>query len=258
MLMVISPAKTLDYDSPLPTDEFSRPAMLKDSAELVDTMRGYSPDDLVSLMKISQKLGELNAQRYMEWGTPFNLKNARQAIYAFKGDVYTGLDAGSLSEDDLAFAQEHLRILSGLYGLLRPLDLMQAYRLEMGTSLVNPRGDDLYQFWGDKITRAVNKQLKALDSAVLVNLASNEYFKSLQPTALNAEVITPVFKDFKNGKYKIISFYAKKARGLMSAYAIKKRITDVEQLKKFNVDGYRYDRKSSTANEWVFLRDEVV
>jgi len=257
MLIVISPAKTLDYDSPLPTTEFTRPTLLKDSAQLVETMREYGPDDLVALMKISPKLGELNAQRYLDWSTPFNLKNARQAIFAFKGDVYTGLDASSLSVDDIEFAQQHLRILSGLYGLLRPLDLMQAYRLEMGTSLNNPRGNDLYEFWQGKITNAVNRQLKALNTKVLVNLASNEYFKSIKSGKLKAEIITPVFKDEKNGKYRFMSFYAKKARGLMSAYAIKKRISDVDQLKKFRVEGYRYDRKSSTATEWVFLRAEA-
>ncbi len=256
MLIVISPAKTLDYQTPVATAEFSRPALLKDAAELVDTMRDYSPNDLVALMKISHKLGELNAQRYLEWSTPFNRKNARQAIFAFKGDVYTGLAAEHFSDADLDYAQQHLRILSGLYGVLRPLDLMQAYRLEMGTALKNSRGENLYEFWGGRITRELGKQLKSLDSSVLVNLASNEYFKSIDTGALNAEIITPVFKDKKNGQYKIISFYAKKARGLMSAYAIKKRLDDVEKLKKFNVAGYRFDRQSSTATEWVFLRDE--
>lgn len=257
MLIVISPAKTLDYSSPVPTPEFSRPTLLKDSAELVEIMRSFGPNDLAELMKISHKLGELNAQRFLEWKTPFTAKNARQAIYAFKGDVYTGLDANTLSEDDLLFAQEHLRMLSGLYGILRPLDLMQAYRLEMGTSLKNDRGNNLYQFWGGKITKTLNKQLKALGSNVVVNLASNEYFKSINTDSLDAEIITPIFKDQKNGKYKVISFYAKKARGLMSAYAIKKRISNVDQLKQFNVSGYYFDKASSTAREWVFLRDEV-
>jgi cytoplasmic iron level regulating protein YaaA (DUF328/UPF0246 family) len=257
MLMVVSPAKTLDYQSPSPTREFTKPGMLKDSAELVELMRGYSPDDLVALMGISHKLGELNAERFLEWSTPFNRKNAKQAVFAFKGDVYTGLEAEQFNEDQLQFAQSHFRILSGLYGLLRPLDLMQPYRLEMGTKVPNERGSNLYEFWGDKITAALNKQLKAIESDVLVNLASNEYFKSVNTGKLNAEIITPVFKDFKNGKYRIVSFYAKKARGMMSAYAISKQLSDVEALKKFNTAGYRYDKSSSTATEWVFLRDEV-
>lgn len=257
MLIVISPAKTLDYSSPIPTPEFSRPALLKDSAALIEIMRTYGPNDLAGLMKISHKLGELNTQRFLEWKTPFTRKNARQAIYAFKGDVYTGIDVDTLSDEDLAFAQEHLRILSGLYGILRPLDLMQAYRLEMGTSLKNDRGDNLYQFWGNKITQTLNKQLKALHTHVVVNLASKEYFKSIDTALLDAEIITPIFKDRKNGKYKIISFYAKKARGLMSTYAIKQRITHADQLKKFKVAGYYFDKNSSTAREWVFLRDEA-
>lgn len=254
--MVISPAKTLDFESPAKTRVATAPDYLSRSQALVEELRGLSPADLSGLMGISDKLGELNFERYLNWHTPFDKDNAKQAVLAFKGDVYTGLDAESFSSDDFKFAQKHLRILSGLYGLLRPLDLIQPYRLEMGTRFANSKGDNLYQFWGSALTDAVNTQLKKAKSGVLLNLASNEYFKALQPGDLQAEIITPVFKDLKNGKYKIISFYAKKARGLMAAYVIKHRITDVDDIKKFKSEGYRYNASMSTAREWVFTRDE--
>jgi len=257
MLMVISPAKSLDFETDPVTAKVSKPSMLADSQALIDELRHLAPHELSSLMSISDKLGSLNYDRYQSWQTPFTKKNAKQSILAFKGDVYTGLDAESFSEDDFNFAQAHLRILSGLYGLLRPLDLMQAYRLEMGTKFNNARGKNLYEFWDEKITQALNKQLKALDSDVLVNLASNEYFKSVKPKVLNARIITPVFKDLKNGQYKIVSFYAKKARGLMSAYAIKKGITDPAKLKRFNWEGYAYNKELTDGDNWVFTRDEV-
>ena len=257
MLSVISPAKTLDFETPPRAGKATKPLLLKEAEELVDIMREFSPDDLVALMGISHKLGELNQQRYMNWSVPFTTKNAKQALLAFRGDVYTGLDADSLNSDDFAFAQQHLRILSGLYGVLKPLDLIQAYRLEMGTKLSNSHGANLYDYWGNKITAAINKQLESLESKCLVNLASNEYFKTINRQALAAPVITPVFKDYKNGQYKVISFFAKKARGLMSAYIIKNRITEPSGLKKFNADGYKYDNKSSTATEWIFLRKQA-
>ena len=256
MLIVISPAKTLDFSSAPITSKASKPAMLNESAELVDIMRTYGPDDLVELMGISHKLGVLNNQRYMNWALPFNKHNAKQALLAFRGDVYSGLNADTFNDNDFEFAQQHLRILSGLYGALRPLDFIQPYRLEMGTKLTTPKGNSLYQFWGDKLTQALNKQLKALDSTMLVNLASNEYFKVIDTSRLKAEVITPVFKDYKNGKYKIISFYAKKARGLMSAYIIQNRIDNIEKLKDFKTAGYKFDRATSTNTELVFLRKE--
>lgn len=256
MLVIISPAKTLDFDTPPIAKTASKPAMLKDSSELVDIMRNYSPDGLMDLMGVSKKIGELNVERFHNWHTPFNKSNAKQALLAFKGDVYTGLDAETFKAEDFEFAQQHLRILSGLYGVLRPLDLIQPYRLEMGTKLANDKGNNLYEFWGDKPAKSVNKQLKALQSDTLINLASNEYFNAIDKSVLNANIITPVFKDYKNGKYKIISFFAKKARGLMSAYIIKKRITDPAKIKRFNVDGYRFDKASSSDNEWVFLRKE--
>lgn len=256
MLMVISPAKKLDDDKQSAIKKSTQPGLLADAQVLIDELKTLAPQDVSALMHISDKLGVLNYERYQQWQAPFTLDNAKQAIFVFKGDVYVGLDAESLSKDDLDFAQQHLSILSGLYGVLRPLDLMQAYRLEMGTRFANSRGKDLYAFWGDKITQHLNKQLKKNNSQELVNLASTEYFKSVDKAAIKANIITPVFKDQKNGSYKIISFYAKKARGLMAAYAIKHRITEAKDLKKFTVDGYAYQADVSTANEWVFTREE--
>jgi hypothetical protein len=255
MLMVISPAKTLDYETPPTTKKATLPVHLSRSAELVADARKLSPEQLGKLMGISEKLADLNHRRYMNWGEPFNLGNAKQSVLAFKGDVYAGLDADSMSAADLAFAQKHLRILSGLYGLLRPLDLMQAYRLEMGLKFANSGGKNLYEFWGAEITDGLNAQLKSLKSDVLVNLSSKEYFRSVQPRGLNAEVITPVFKDLKNGKYRIISFFAKKARGQMTRFVIDRRLEDVAGIKKFRAGGYRYNKTESTARDWVFTRD---
>lgn len=257
MLIVLSPAKTLDYETPPQTRKATQPALLERSAQLVEDARKLSPDGIAALMGVSESLAELNHERFMNWGQPFNLDNAKQSVLAFKGDVYTGLDADSMKVADLDYAQKHLRILSGLYGLLRPLDLMQPYRLEMGLKFENSGGRNLYEFWGDDITALLNKQLKTLKSEVLVNLASNEYFKSVRPGELNADIITPVFKDRKNGKYKVISFFAKKARGQMARYAIDKRLQKVADLKKFKVDGYRYNAGESTAREWVFTREEA-
>ena len=257
MLIVLSPAKTLDYETPPQTRKATQPALLERSAALVDDARKLSPQDIGALMGVSDKLAELNHQRFMNWGEPFTLDNAKQSVLAFKGDVYTGLDADSMKAADLDYAQKHLRILSGLYGILRPLDLMQPYRLEMGLKFENSGGRNLYEFWGDDITAVLNKQLKSLKSDVLVNLASNEYFKSVRPGELNADIITPVFKDRKNGKYKVISFFAKKARGQMARYVIDRRLEKVSDLKKFKVDGYRYNAGESTAREWVFTREEA-
>ena len=254
MLVVISPAKTLDFETPARTDVSTIPGFLEDSQILVERMRELAPADISKLMKISDKLGVLNSTRYETWSLPFTSDNAKQAVLAFKGDVYTGLDAETLTPEQDKYAQQHLRILSGLYGILKPLDLMQPYRLEMGTKLSNTRGKDLYQFWGDKITSSLNSELGEGD--VLINLASNEYFKSVQPKKLRARIITPVFKDTKNGVQKIISFYAKKARGLMTRYMIDKQIDHVEALKEFDVAGYRFDAKQSSDNEWVFTRAE--
>lgn len=255
MLMVISPAKTLDYESPLATNAYTQPEFLDDACELVDQLKTLEPHQISNLMSISDKLGQLNADRFRTWHTPFTPENARQAILAFKGDVYTGLAAESFSEDDFQFAQEHLRMLSGLYGVLKPLDLMQPYRLEMGTRFENHRGKDLYAFWGSRITEEINRLLTN-DDGVLVNLASNEYFKSIRKKELEGRLITPQFKDWKNGQYKMISFYAKKARGLMCRYAIQNRITQADDLKGFDLDGYYFSEDQSKGDNWVFLRDE--
>lgn len=256
MLMVISPAKTLDYESPLAAQRFTQPALLEKSHQLIDVARDLSPAQISSLMGISDKLAHLNADRFNQWQPPFSLENARQAILAFKGDVYTGLQAETFSDDDFDFAQQHLRMLSGLYGLLRPLDLMQPYRLEMGIKLANPAGKDLYGFWGDLLTEKLNEAIAEQGDDVLINLASDEYFKAIKPKKLNAELIKPVFLDEKNGKFKVISFYAKKARGLMSRYVIQNRLTNPAQLKKFDVDGYFFDTAESKDNELVFKRRE--
>jgi len=258
MQIVISPAKTLDFETPPTTQIFSEAQFLEQSQKLINNLSKKSVQDVAVLMKLSDKLAALNVARFGSWQTPFDLNNAKQAVLAFKGDVYTGLDAQSLSEDDLAFAQQHLRILSGLYGLLKPLDLMQPYRLEMGTKLKVRTKENLYQFWGTRLTDQINQNtaLNAGQESCLINLASNEYFKAVQPKTLNARLITPIFKDQKNGQYKIISFFAKKARGLMVRYIIDKRITNSEQLKDFNYAGYYYSAEQSSQNDWVFLRAE--
>ncbi len=255
MLTVISPAKTLDFDNPPTTRKATQPLFIQRTEELVEDARALSPDDIRELMGVSEKIAELNHQRFMNWSRPFSLENAKQSLLAFKGDVYTGLQAETLTTAQLNFAQKHLCILSGLYGLLRPLDLMQPYRLEMGLKFANRGGKNLYEFWGDDITRALNAQVRKSGSPVLVNLASNEYFRSVQPGALDAEIITPVFKDLKGDKYRVISFFAKKARGQMARYIIDRELNDPAGLKKFRVDGYRYNRAESTARELVFTRD---
>ncbi len=255
MLTVISPAKTLDFGSPPITRKATRPRFLARSAELVEQARQLSPADIRALMGVSESIAELNHRRFMNWATPFDCDNARQAILAFRGDVYTGLDADTMTTGQLAFAQRHLRILSGLYGLLRPLDLIQAYRLEMGLKFRNSGGANLYQFWGEDLTRELNRELRKAANPVLVNLASNEYFRALQPGLLEADIVTPVFKDLKNGKYKIVSFFAKKARGRMARFIIDRQLDDVAGLKKFRAEGYRYNAAESSAREWVFTRD---
>ncbi len=254
MLLVVSPAKKLDFDAPLATHEFSQPTLLEHSELLMARCVKLAPEQIASLMKLSDKLAGLNAARFGEWSLPFTPDNARQAILAFNGDVYTGLDANSFSEADFNFAQKHFRILSGLYGLLKPLDLMQAYRLEMGTKLDNVRGDNLYQFWDDIISKTLNQALAEQGDNVLINLASNEYFKAVNKKTLNADIITPQFKDWKNGQYKMISFFAKKARGLMARYIIQNQLTDVERLKNFDLAGYEFNADFSQGNEWVFTR----
>jgi len=255
VLTVLSPAKTLDYETPPQTKKVTQPIFLKRAEQLVDDARQLSPDDIRDLMGVSENIANLNYTRFMNWHPEFSLNNAKQAVLAFKGDVYTGLDAETLDNKALAFAQKHLRILSGLYGLLRPLDLMQPYRLEMGLKFANSGGKNLYEFWGDDITRALNETLAKSGSQVLVNLASNEYFKSVKTKNLEGDLITPVFKDLKNGNYKMISFFAKKARGLMARYIVTHELNDPEALKDFSEEGYYFSPEHSKASEWVFLRD---
>ncbi|MGJ8618903.1 MAG: peroxide stress protein YaaA [Methylophilaceae bacterium] len=254
MLLVISPAKNLDFETPAVTKKASQPRYLQQSKELIDALKSFSVQEVASLMKLSDKLAGLNLGRYQNWSMPFNADNAKQAILAFNGDVYTELDATTLDEAGFAFAQEHLRILSGLYGVLKPLDYMQPYRLEMSTKLSNAKGKDLYEFWGTEIQASLQDD-PALADGVLINLASNEYFKAVNAKQLNARIITPIFKDAKNGQYKMISFYAKKARGLMSRYIIDHKITEPETIKNFDSEGYYFSAEQSKADEWVFLRD---
>jgi len=257
MLMVISPAKTLDYETPATTSRFTLPQHLDDSQQLIELLRELAPLQVSELMHLSDKLAALNVARYASWSPQTTAQNAKQALLAFKGDVYTGMAAEDFSEDDLDFAQQHLRMLSGLYGVLRPLDLMQPYRLEMGTRLANPRGKDLYAFWGDRISQALNEALQAQGDDVLLNLASNEYFAAVKRKTLNARVIDVDFKDLKNGQYKIISFYAKKARGMMARYVIKERIETADALQRFDYQGYRFSEADSSTDRLVFLRDTV-
>ena len=256
MLFVLSPAKSLDYDSPAAAAAHSTPLFPSDSAELIALLKTQSPQQIAALMGISDKLALLNVGRYAAWSKKASLDNARQAVLAFDGDVYDGLSARTLSSQQLDWAQQHLCILSGLYGVLRPLDLLQPYRLEMGIKLANARGRDLYQFWGSQIAQYLNTRLQEQGGEpVLVNLASQEYFKSVSGK-LKARLITPVFKDEKNGQYKVISFYAKRARGLMVRYAAEQQISEPEDLKAFDLEGYAYNAAASNEKEWVFLRAE--
>jgi hypothetical protein len=255
MLMVISPAKTLDFDTPPVTKRFTQPQFLDHSQELIVQLRQLSPQQIAELMDLSDKLSGLNAARFGSWTPAFTPENAKQALLAFKGDVYTGLQAENFTDADFSYAQDHLRMLSGLYGLLRPLDLMQPYRLEMGTKLANARGKDLYAFWGTQISEWLNLALADQGDDLLLNLASNEYFSAVKRTALKGRIINTEFRDLKNDQYKIISFYAKKARGLMSRFVIKEQINRPEDLKQFNTQGYRYSTSHSTPDNLVFLRD---
>lgn len=258
MIFVLSPAKALDYETPATVATYTQPEFLTEAEQLVDILRTYSPADLAKLMKLSDPLAALNAARFQEWAQPFVPGPAKQAVLAFDGDVYAGLDASSLAAADLDWAQARLRILSGLYGVLRPLDLMLPYRLEMGTRLPTPAGRTLYAWWGERITQSLNalaaEREKTGAAAVLVNLASTEYFKSVQAAKLKARVITPVFEDWKNGRYKIISFYAKRARGRMVRYAIDQRLDAVEGLQGFDAEGYAFAPDASDEARWVFRR----
>ncbi|MCB1909396.1 MAG: peroxide stress protein YaaA [Rhodocyclaceae bacterium] len=255
MLIVLSPAKALDFETPAHVDRRTQPVLLDEAETLVGVMRDKSPQQLAELMKLSDPLASLNAARYQNWKRPFTRRNAKQAVLAFDGDVYGGLDAPSLDEEGLAWAQQHLRILSGLYGVLRPLDLMQPYRLEMGTRLANPRGANLYRFWGPIIADELGKALKRQrGERVLVNLASEEYFKSVDRRTLGVRIVTPVFEDWNAGRYRVVGFFAKRARGLMSRHAIDHRLDEVEELKRFGGEGYGYVGEVSDPDRWVFRR----
>lgn len=256
MLAIISPAKTLDFETPIDGFSFSQPELTACSQTLIDICKQLSVAEVGSLMSISDKLAALNVARFSEWSREHTEQNAKAALFAFKGDVYTGLDAESLSTEQVQYAQKHLRMLSGLYGLLKPLDLMQPYRLEMGTKLANPKGKDLYAFWEEIITPHLQQAIDSQGDNVLVNLASDEYYGAVKPEKLNATIIKPTFLDEKNGKFKIISFYAKKARGMMVRFMLDTQPTSPEQLKAFNYGGYWFDEESSTATEFVFKREE--
>ena len=255
MLFLLSPAKSLDYETPLPADlPHTQPQFVPQSQALIEVLRQQSPQQIASLMSISDKLAALNVARYEAWSPKFTAKNSRQAIMAFNGDVYDGLQAQSLSAKQLDWAQSHLCLLSGLYGVLRPLDRMQPYRLEMGTRLATDKGSNLYQYWGTQIAEYLNQQQADEDAPVVINLASQEYFKAVDRKALRARVVDCSFEDYKNGQYKIISFFAKKARGLMARYAIEHQAKTPAVLKKFNTDGYAYASDISTADHLVFRR----
>ena len=255
MISLIAPAKTLDYESNLAIEDFSVASHLKDSRVLIKELQNKSPDDLSILMGLSEKLSVLNFERNMNWKSPTKPSVvSRQAIYAFKGDVYMGLEANSLTKSEINYAQKHLGILSGLYGLLKPLDLIYPYRLEMGTKMQTKKGKNLYEFWGSKITDHLNALLKSHKNKGVINLASVEYFSSVNADELIGPCISPVFKDYKNGKYKIISFYAKKARGMMARYIIQNKVDSLEALKTFDAGGYKYSKKDSGEFSPVFLR----
>lgn len=256
MLLVLSPAKSLDYESPSTIAQFTLPQFINESASLIKDLKKLSLKDVAELMSISDKLAALNVARYSEWSKKFSEENSKQAVLAFNGDVYDGLNASTFNKKQFEFAQQHLRILSGLYGVLRPLDLMQPYRLEMGTAFANPKGKDLYAFWGDKISINLKAELESHKSQVLLNLASDEYFKVVNPKVLGTEIISPIFQDEKDGKFKIISFYAKRARGLMARFIVENKIDNPIEIRDFNLDGYKFSPKESKPNFPVFRRKE--
>lgn len=256
MIILLSPAKTLDFDNPAVEKTCTEPEFLSLSKNLIAGLSKMSNEEISKLMGISDKLAALNSERYKSWNVKHESKNSKQAILAFKGDVYEGMRAWEFEKEDFAYAQKNLRVLSGLYGLLKPLDLIQAHRLEMGTVYANPAGKDLYSFWGDRLNSKLNEECKSSGSKFLINLASQEYFKATQPKKLEMEVISPVFKDEKNGKFKIISFYAKKARGMMSSFLIRNQVETLEGIRAFNDRGYQFESSESTNLQPVFLRSE--
>ncbi|MEO0398397.1 MAG: peroxide stress protein YaaA [Pseudomonadota bacterium] len=256
MIILLSPAKNLNFDPADDAPSATKPLLSSETAKLAETAKALSRRQIKTLMGISENLADLNYDRFQAFKTSGRIAGAKQAALAFNGDVYLGLAAGTLSADDLAFAQDHLRILSGLYGLLRPLDAIQPYRLEMGSRLKNDRGANLYEFWGDRIAKEISKAGRDHDDATVINLASKEYFGAVAPSALSAPVITPIFKEEKDGRLRQLQFYAKRARGLMARWAIEKRIEKPADLKKFNVEGYSFDTEGSSADEWLFTRPQ--
>lgn len=261
MLILISPAKKLDFDNNAPTTQMSQCGFLNEANELIDILKEKSQEDIAKLMHLSDNLASLNVKRYQEFNLPITEQNGKQALFAFKGDVYASMQADTFTNEQIDFAQQHLRILSGLYGLLKPLDLMQAYRLEMGTKLANEAGKDLYAFWGNRITDAINIAIDNSGSDALINLASTEYFKSVKTAHINGKIITPHFKSLKTDKngdtqYKVVGILAKRARGLMSRYIIENNILQADKIKEFDWQGYRYQEELSTGNDWVFTQDE--
>jgi len=255
MITIISPAKSLDFESKPITDKYSSPSFMKEAEQISKKLKTLNSQDLIKLMGISSKLASLNVERNLSWSTPFTPGNAKQAILAFDGDVYDGMQATNFSEEQFNFAQDNIRIVSGLYGLLKPLDLIQPYRLEMGTKLGIEHHKDLYSFWQKKVTESLNKDIQA-NGGVLINLASSEYFKAIDKKLLKGTIITPEFKDSKDGNYKIISFYAKKARGLMCRFMVENKITRPDELKAFDLEGYYYNNELSKGNNWIFTRDK--
>ena len=256
MIITLSPSKGQDFASPIQVHRVTRPRMLDDSQVLIDELKQYSVDQVRDLMSVSENIAKLNVERFRRFSTPFTETNARPALFAFKGDVYRGIPVTEYEPDDLEYAQAHLRMLSGLYGCLRPLDLIQPYRLEMKTKLSNPRGDNLYQFWGDRITRCLNAELAQQEEPVLVNLASSEYFKSVKPKLLEGRLLHIAFKEVKNGKARVIAVFAKRARGLMADFIIRNRIEQAEGIKKFDLAGYQFASDESDNKQWVFTRPQ--
>jgi len=258
MIITLSPSKGQDFDTPAPTDKYSIPEMLDESKQLVNEAKKLDVKDIRELMDVSENIAILNVERFHTWQTPFTPENAKPAIFAFKGDVYSGIQIEKYTEEDLEYAQEHLRILSGLYGVLKPLDLIQPYRLEMKTKLNNPRGQNLYQFWGDRITEVLNRDLEKQIEKVLVNLASNEYFKAVKPKKLIGRLLNITFKEIKNGEARVVAIFAKRARGMMADFIIRNRIEHAEEIKEFGAGGYSYSPQESTENNWVFTRPQPI
>ncbi len=256
MIITLSPSKGQDFETPTPSNIYTIPDQLEESQLLINEVKKFDIKDLCELMAVSENISRLNVQRFKQWHIPFTTDNAKAALFAFKGDVYSAIEKEKYDKNDLAYAQDHLRILSGLYGTLRPMDLIQPYRLEMKTRLENPRGDTLYLFWGDRITQKLNEILKEQTKKVLVNLASNEYFKSVKPKILNGRLLNINFKESKEGKARVIAIFAKRARGMMTDFILRNRIEHAEDIKDFGAGGYKYSAKESTENNWVFTRPQ--